>query len=110
VTDGPHFVTHYQCVHYEIVANNTFPIIALCETVLANESKNAIVVHCDDGAQRSSVIISILSIFQQIKLDKRVDVFQTARWTKLQRCGSFENFVSFDTFKKLCCSVNPFRA
>jgi protein tyrosine phosphatase len=102
VIDTPHNVTLYQFLPWidQIIPETTFPLIELCETVLSGyETNSPILVHCRNGSQRSGIFISLLSLIQQIKVDKRVDVFQTARWTKLQRCSMFQCFVSFTLIK-----------
>ncbi|CAG2104328.1 unnamed protein product [Medioppia subpectinata] len=98
VTPVQHGVTLYQLYGWSdpIIPETAFAVIELCETVL-NEcrSKSPILVQCCNGAQRCTLFISLLSLLQQIKVDKRVDVFQTARATKMQRCSAFQRFEEY---------------
>lgn len=106
VIDSPHVVSQYQFLswkHNEIIPETTFTLISLCDRLLSwHETNSPIVIHCNDGSQRSCICISVLSLLQQIKVDKRVDVFQTCRYTALQRCAMLESIVSH------CCSASTF--
>lgn len=97
---GVHVVTLYQmCSSVDLIKPETsFALIELCENLLTKVSAVSaagppIVVHCRNGSEKSPVFISMLSLIQQIRSDKRVDVFQTARTTKSQRCSAFQCFV-----------------
>lgn len=104
VIDGAltaHSITLYQmCSPIDLImAETTFALIELCETLLTESpipsTSSPILVHCQTGSKKSAVFISLLSLIQQIRCDKRVDVFQTARTTKMQRRSTFQSFVSF---------------
>ncbi|CAG2164374.1 unnamed protein product [Oppiella nova] len=99
VTDsGAHGVTVYQLCGWSdaIIPETTMALIELCETVLnESQTKSPILVQCCNGSQRCCLFIALLSLIQQIKVDKRVDVFQTARATKMQRCSAFQRFEEY---------------
>mgnify|MGYP002714322654 FL=1 len=60
----------------------------------ATSSSSPILVHCSGGGDRSSVFVSFASLVRQLQLEERVDVFQTARYTKSQRQCMLQTIVS----------------
>lgn len=59
-----------------------------------SSSSSPILVHCSGGGDRSSVFVSFASLVRQLQLEERVDVFQTARYTKSQRQCMLQTIVS----------------
>lgn len=62
----------------------------------ATSSSSPILVHCSGGGDRSSVFVSFASLVRQLQLEERVDVFQTARYTKSQRQCMLQTIAQYD--------------
>ena len=60
----------------------------------SSSTSSPILVHCSGGGDRSSVFVSFASLVRQLQLEERVDVFQTARYTKSQRHCMLQTIVS----------------
>lgn len=54
------------------------------------------VVHCNLGAERSSIFVALSILVQQLKTEKSVDIFSTARKLKCQRHKMLENYVQYE--------------
>ncbi|KAK6641042.1 hypothetical protein RUM44_012741 [Polyplax serrata] len=54
------------------------------------------VVHCNLGAERSSIFVALSILVQQLKLEKSVDIFTTARKLKSQRQLMLQNYVQYE--------------
>ena len=97
-SESPHSVVLYQFLAWHsdhIIPESAIPLIVLCEQVISYKDLNKpILLHCFDGAQRSSVCLGLMSLIYQIKIDKKIDIFQTARCIALQKRGMFKCLVS----------------
>lgn len=69
---------NYQLRSYNGGTTNTTPIL----------------VHCSGGGDRSSLFVAFSSLVKQLQFEERVDVFQTARYTKSQRHCMLQTIVS----------------
>lgn len=66
-------------------------------TVAAGEgSPGPMVVHCNLGAERSSIFVALSILVQQLKMEKAVDIFATARKLKSQRQLMLQNYVQYE--------------
>lgn len=98
-------VTQYQFLSWKsgVVPDSAIALMSLVDASLANNSQHSspIVVHCSGGGDRSSVFVAFASLVQQIKCEERVDVFQTARYTRSQRQCMLQTIVSVDPIERL---------
>ncbi|KAH9423329.1 C6 finger domain-containing protein, variant, partial [Dermatophagoides pteronyssinus] len=62
----------------------------------SSSTSSPILVHCSGGGDRSSVFVSFASLVRQLQLEERVDVFQTARYTKSQRHCMLQTIAQYD--------------
>uniref|UniRef100_H2ZAR9 protein-tyrosine-phosphatase n=1 Tax=Ciona savignyi TaxID=51511 RepID=H2ZAR9_CIOSA len=86
----------------------------LQETQTGNQGK--VLVHCNDGAGRTGVLISVANLVERIKSENRIDVFRTVKDLRDMRpkmvtseaqyqfiyevCSKFvEGFATYDNFK-----------
>ncbi|RWS11981.1 tyrosine-protein phosphatase 69D-like protein, partial [Dinothrombium tinctorium] len=82
-----------------VVPESTLPLLELIEITLANNvsaSGSPIVIHCSGGGDRSSVFVTLASLIQQVRVEERVDVFQTARYTRSQRPCMLQTIAQYD--------------
>ena len=79
-----------------VVPEKILPLLNLIELASSNNcsSGSPIVVHCSGGGDKSSLFLTLSSLIQQIKIDKRVDIFQTVRYTRSQRQCMLQTIVS----------------
>jgi len=91
-------VTQFQFLSWKsgVVPESTVSLINLIDTALSNNSSSSspIVVHCSGGGDRSSLLVCLASLVEQIKCEERVDVFQTVRYTRSQRHCMLQSIVS----------------
>ena len=97
-TNESHNVTQYQFLAWKsgVVPDSTTSLFTLVDVVLAKNSfsSSPILVHCSGGGDRSSVFVAIASLVKQLRLEERVDIFQTARYTRSQRQCMLKTIVS----------------
>lgn len=97
-TNKTHAVNQYQFLTWKsgVVPESTSSLIKLIDVVLANNSTSTspLLVHCSGGGDRSSVFVAFASLVKQLKLEERVDIFQTARYIKSQRQCMLQTIVS----------------
>lgn len=106
-TNQVHQVEQYQFLGWKsgVVPESRVPFITLVDLIfksLACEDTNnnnddhldSILVHCSGGGDRSSVFVAFVSLVKQLQSEKRVDIFQTARFTRAQRQGMLKSVVS----------------
>lgn len=97
-TNKNHLVNQFQFLAWKsgVLPESTISLIKLTDTVLANNSPSSspILVHCSGGGDRSSVFVAFASLVKQLKIEERVDIFQTARYTKSQRQCMLQSVVS----------------
>lgn len=79
-----------------VVPEKISPLLNLIELAASNNcnSGSPIVIHCSGGGDRSSLFLTLSSLIEQIRIDKRVDIFQTARYTRSQRQCMLQTIVS----------------
>ncbi|ODN01275.1 Tyrosine-protein phosphatase 69D [Orchesella cincta] len=78
-------------------------IVELIDTVLKfkdslgkEKSCGPTVVHCSNGADRSSIFVAIAILAQQMMNESRVDVYSVVRKLRSQRQGLFRNFAQYE--------------
>lgn len=54
-----------------------------------------LVVHCHLGSDRSSMFVNLSILVQQLRTEKRVDIFMTTKKLRSQRHEMINTFVSF---------------
>lgn len=71
-------------------------LIELVNQTLTNEteSSGSLVVHCSFGSDRSSMFVALSILVQQLRTEKRVDIFTTTKKLRSQRHGMISTFVS----------------
>lgn len=57
-------------------------------------TNSAVLVHCHCGSDRSSMFVALSILIQQIRTDRRVDIFTTTRKLRTQRQAMINTFVS----------------
>lgn len=62
----------------------------------AEGTPGPMVVHCNLGAERSSIFVALSIIVQQLKTEKSVDIFTTARKLRCQRQLMLQNYVQYE--------------
>lgn len=81
--------THYQFLGWQnsMVPESTIVFMQFVVRMLGSECKQGspICVHCESGTERCGLFVSVASLSWQMLLEQRVDVFQTARFTRSQR-------------------------
>lgn len=79
-----------------VVPESTISLFTLIDVVLANNasSSSPLLLHCSGGGDRSSVFVAFASLVRQLRLEERVDIFQTARYTRSQRQCMLKTIVS----------------
>ncbi|XP_049806614.1 tyrosine-protein phosphatase 69D [Schistocerca nitens] len=55
-----------------------------------------IVVHCSCGSDRSSMFVALSILVQQLRTEKRVDIFTTTRKLRSQRHGMLQTFAQYE--------------
>lgn len=97
-TGEPHTVIQYQFLAWKsgVVPESTVALFTLVDAVLANNatSSSPLLVHCSGGGDRSSVFVAFASLVKQLRLEERLDIFQTARYTRSQRQCMLKTIVS----------------
>lgn len=97
-TGEAHTVIQYQFLAWKsgVVPDSTVALFTLVDVVLANNatSTSPLLVHCSGGGDRSSVFVAFASLLKQLRLEERVDIFQTARYTRSQRQCMLKTIVS----------------
>ncbi|XP_053204287.1 tyrosine-protein phosphatase 69D-like isoform X2 [Panonychus citri] len=89
---------HFMLWRSGVVPEATLPILKLIEVTLSSNSSSSspIVIHCSGGGDRSSLFVTLSSLTQQIRTDGRVDIFQTARYTRSQRPCMLQTIAQYD--------------
>lgn len=122
-TDENVVVTQYQYHGWPTVEGEvpevTRGLIELENQTLTNvtESSGSLVVHCSYGSDRSSMFVALSILVQQLRTEKRVDIFTTTKKLRSQRHGMISTFVrtlSFvrDNLPRVCKAnvpINVFR-
>lgn len=76
-------------------------LIELVNQTLTNdtETSGSLVVHCSYGSDRSSMFVALSILVQQLRTEKRVDIFTTTKKLRSQRHGMISSFVSVSLMK-----------
>lgn len=101
-------VTQYQYHGWPTVEGEvpevTRGLIELIDQTQTNnsESSGPLVVHCNQGSDRSSMFVSLSILVQQLRIEKRIDIFTTVKKLRSQRNGMISTFVSMiNTFNTI---------
>jgi len=103
-TDESGVVKQYQYHGWPTVEGEvpevTRGLIELVDQTLANdtETSGSLVVHCSYGSDRSSMFVALSILVQQLRTEKRVDIFTTTKKLRSQRHGMISTFVSVIIF------------
>ena len=93
-------VTQYQYHGWPTVEGEvpevTRGLIELVDQTLSNGAENTgpLVVHCSCGSDRSSMFVALSILVQQLRTEKRIDIFTTTKKLRSQRHGMISSFVS----------------
>lgn len=99
-TDENGVVKQYQYHGWPTVEGEvpevTRGLIELVDQTLTNdtETNGSLVVHCSYGSDRSSMFVALSILVQQLRTEKRVDIFTTTKKLRSQRHGMISTFVS----------------
>ncbi|KAG7207852.1 hypothetical protein KM043_009453 [Ampulex compressa] len=101
-TDESVVVTQYQYHGWPTVEGEvpevTRGLIELVNQTLTNdtESSGSLVVHCSYGSDRSSMFVALSILVQQLRTEKRVDIFTTTKKLRSQRHGMISTFAQYE--------------
>ncbi|XP_043249228.1 tyrosine-protein phosphatase 69D-like isoform X1 [Colletes gigas] len=101
-TDENVVVTQYQYHGWPTVEGEvpevTRGLIELVNQTLTNgtESSGSLVVHCSYGSDRSSMFVALSILVQQLRTEKRVDIFTTTKKLRSQRHGMISAFAQYE--------------
>lgn len=93
-------VTQYQYHGWPTVEGEvpevTRGIIELIDQTQTNntDSSGPLVVHCNHGSDRSSMFVALSILIQQLRIEKRIDIFTTVKKLRSQRHGMIGTYVS----------------
>lgn len=68
--------------------------------LIKNGCSPSMVVHCNLGSDRSSMFIGLSILVQQLRTEKRVDIFTVTRKLRSQRQALINSYVSIALFFK----------
>ncbi|OXU25361.1 hypothetical protein TSAR_005640 [Trichomalopsis sarcophagae] len=95
-------VTQYQYHGWPTVEGEvpevTRGIIELIDQTQTNntESTGPLVVHCNHGSDRSSMFVALSILVQQLRIEKRIDIFTTVKKLRSQRHGMISTFAQYE--------------
>ncbi|XP_057340259.1 tyrosine-protein phosphatase 69D-like isoform X1 [Microplitis mediator] len=101
-TDETTVVTQYQYHGWPTVEGEvpevTRGLIELVDQTTSTDVETTvpIVVHCSFGSDRSSMFVALSILVQQLKTEKRVDVFTTTKKLRSQRHGMISSYAQYD--------------
>ncbi|KAK0183353.1 hypothetical protein PV327_001403 [Microctonus hyperodae] len=101
-TDETTVVTQYQYHGWPTVEGEvpevTRGVIELVDQTLSTdvESTVPLVVHCNYGSDRSSMFVALSILVQQLRTEKRVDIFTTTKKLRSQRHGMISSFAQYE--------------
>ncbi|XP_066594024.1 tyrosine-protein phosphatase 69D isoform X2 [Prorops nasuta] len=101
-TDESLVVTQYQYHGWPTVEGEvpevTRGLIELVDQTLTHEteSSGSIVVHCNYGSDRSSMFVALSILVQQLRTEKRIDIFTTTKKLRSQRHGMISTFAQYE--------------
>ncbi|XP_018330947.1 tyrosine-protein phosphatase 69D isoform X2 [Agrilus planipennis] len=65
-------------------------------TLASNGASTAMVVHCELGAERSSLFVGLSILVQQLRVERRVDVFTVTRKLRSQRHALISTYAQYE--------------
>ncbi|XP_049820439.1 tyrosine-protein phosphatase 69D isoform X3 [Aethina tumida] len=65
-------------------------------SVIRNEYSASMVVHCNLGSDRSSMFVGLTILVQQLRIEKRVDIFTVTRKLRSQRQGLISSYAQYE--------------
>ncbi|KAJ8667803.1 hypothetical protein QAD02_009466 [Eretmocerus hayati] len=95
-------VTQYQYHGWPTVEGEvpevTRGLIELIDQTQTNntESGGPLVVHCNHGSDRSSMFVALSILVQQLRIEKRIDIFTTVKKLRSQRHGMITTFPQYE--------------
>ncbi|XP_050461822.1 tyrosine-protein phosphatase 69D [Cataglyphis hispanica] len=101
-TDENGVVKQYQYHGWPTVEGEvpevTRGLIELVDQTLTNdtETNGSLVVHCSYGSDRSSMFVALSILVQQLRTEKRVDIFTTTKKLRSQRHGMISTFAQYE--------------
>ncbi|XP_032671027.1 tyrosine-protein phosphatase 69D isoform X2 [Odontomachus brunneus] len=101
-TDESGVVKQYQYHGWPTVEGEvpevTRGLIELVDQTLTNdaETSGSLVVHCSYGSDRSSMFVALSILVQQLRTEKRVDIFTTTKKLRSQRHGMISTFAQYE--------------
>ncbi|XP_012253102.2 tyrosine-protein phosphatase 69D isoform X2 [Athalia rosae] len=101
-TDESIVVTQYHYHGWPTVEGEvpevTRGLIELVDQTISNdvESGGPLVVHCNCGSDRSSMFVALSILVQQLRTERRVDIFTTTKKLRSQRHGMIGTFAQYE--------------
>ncbi|XP_046406148.1 tyrosine-protein phosphatase 69D [Ischnura elegans] len=103
-TDENFIVTQFQYNGWPTVEGEvpevTRGLIELVDQTQSHQESNGgtgpITVHCSCGAERSSIFVALSILVQQMRTEKRVDIFTATRKLRSQRHGMLQTFAQYE--------------
>ncbi|KYN14909.1 Tyrosine-protein phosphatase 69D, partial [Trachymyrmex cornetzi] len=101
-TDESGVVKQYQYHGWPTVEGEvpevTRGLIELVDQTLTNDTEvsGSLVVHCSYGSDRSSMFVALSILVQQLRTEKRVDIFTTTKKLRSQRHGMISTFAQYE--------------
>ncbi|KYN41587.1 Tyrosine-protein phosphatase 69D [Trachymyrmex septentrionalis] len=101
-TDESGVVKQYQYHGWPTVEGEvpevTRGLIELVDQTLTNdtETSGSLIVHCSYGSDRSSMFVALSILVQQLRTEKRVDIFTTTKKLRSQRHGMISTFAQYE--------------
>lgn len=95
-------VTQYQYHGWPTVEGEvpevTRGLIELVNQTQSNGTENTgpLVVHCSCGSDRSSMFVALSILVQQLRTEKRIDIFTTTKKLRSQRHGMISSFAQYE--------------
>lgn len=83
---------------FKSVPDTSNSLLRLYEKVhdwLEQNGKGPATIHCMNGASKSGLLCALIVLFERIRMDKEVDVFQTIRALRVSRPQFIDNFEQF---------------
>ncbi|XP_011501448.1 PREDICTED: tyrosine-protein phosphatase 69D isoform X2 [Ceratosolen solmsi marchali] len=95
-------VTQYQYHGWPTVEGEvpevTRGLIELIDQTQTNntESSGPLAIHCNHGSDRSSMFVILSILVQQLRIEKRIDIFTTVKKLRSQRHGMISTFPQYE--------------
>ncbi|XP_020284869.1 tyrosine-protein phosphatase 69D [Pseudomyrmex gracilis] len=99
-TDESGVVKQYQYHGWPTVEGEvpevTRGLIELVDQTNDPDTSGSLVVHCSYGSDRSSMFVALSILVQQLRTEKRVDIFTTTKKLRSQRHGMISTFAQYE--------------